>query len=88
MQMKSQTLAKIDEAVRRLEKGRYGECTEQGRSGGAVCLALFGWPGAASARTERAGRGRYEPAPSRARRRSFRPGAEARVGPPGERKEK
>jgi DnaK suppressor protein len=30
MQMKSQTLAKIDEAVRRLEKGRYGACTECG----------------------------------------------------------
>jgi DnaK suppressor protein len=30
MQMKSQTLAKIDEAVRRLEKGRYGVCTECG----------------------------------------------------------
>jgi len=28
MQMKSQTLAKIDEAIQRLEKGRYGICTE------------------------------------------------------------
>jgi DnaK suppressor protein len=30
MQMKSQTLAKIDEAMRRLEQGRYGSCTECG----------------------------------------------------------
>ncbi len=30
MQMKSQTLAKIDEAIHRLEKGRYGVCTECG----------------------------------------------------------
>jgi DnaK suppressor protein len=30
MQMKSQTLAKIDEAMRRLEQGRYGVCTECG----------------------------------------------------------
>jgi DnaK suppressor protein len=28
MQMKSQTLAKIDDAIHRLEKGRYGTCTE------------------------------------------------------------
>ena len=28
MQMKSQTLAKIDEAIHRLEKGRYGVCIE------------------------------------------------------------
>ncbi len=28
MQMKSQTLAKIDEAILRLEAGRYGLCTE------------------------------------------------------------
>jgi DnaK suppressor protein len=30
MQMKSQTLAKIDEAMERLKKGRYGLCTECG----------------------------------------------------------
>ncbi len=30
MQMKSETLAKIDEAVRRLDAGRYGDCTECG----------------------------------------------------------
>jgi DnaK suppressor protein len=30
MQMKSQTLAKIDEAMRRLEQGRYGSCAECG----------------------------------------------------------
>jgi DnaK suppressor protein len=28
MQMKSQTLAKIDDAIRRLEQGRYGSCVE------------------------------------------------------------
>ena len=28
MQMKSQTLAKIDEAIQRLERGRYGVCIE------------------------------------------------------------
>ncbi len=31
MQMKSETLAKIDEALRRLEQGSYGVCTECGR---------------------------------------------------------
>jgi DnaK suppressor protein len=30
MEMKSATLAKIDEAVRRLENGSYGVCTECG----------------------------------------------------------
>ena len=30
MQMKSQTLAKIDEAITRLEAGGYGHCTECG----------------------------------------------------------
>ena len=30
MQMKSETLAKIDEALRRLDAGRYGDCTECG----------------------------------------------------------
>lgn len=30
MQMKSETLSKIDEAIRRLDSGRYGVCTECG----------------------------------------------------------
>jgi|PlaIllAssembly_1097288.scaffolds.fasta_scaffold2130144_1 DnaK suppressor protein len=30
MQMKSETLAKIDEALRRLDGGRYGDCAECG----------------------------------------------------------
>jgi len=30
MQMKSETLAKIDEALRRVEQGRYGTCVECG----------------------------------------------------------
>jgi DnaK suppressor protein len=38
MQMKSQTLAKIDDAVRRLEQGRYGACVECGREIAAARL--------------------------------------------------
>jgi DnaK suppressor protein len=38
MQMKSQTLAKIDDAVRRLERGRYGVCIECDREIAAARL--------------------------------------------------
>ena len=38
MQMKSQTLAKIDDAIKRLEQGRYGICTECGSEIGAARL--------------------------------------------------
>ena len=41
MQMKSQTLAKIDEAIRRLEKGRYGVCIECGTEIAAARLTAL-----------------------------------------------
>jgi DnaK suppressor protein len=41
MQMKSETLAKIDEAVRRLEDGTYGQCEECGSEIPAARLAAL-----------------------------------------------
>jgi hypothetical protein len=69
MEMKSETLKKIDDALRRLEEGTYGfaQCNSEitGAPAGALRLALHLLPGAggrgAEARSRRVREGSREP---------------------------